>query len=172
MRDIKKVIVVAIGTNYAIGLNGRMPWTLQRADMKHFVDLTMGFPIIMGRKTYESFPRRPLPNRTNIVITHQAKHLFPECVVVDSLERGINVARSSGKDKAFIIGGAQVYTEALPIADEIELTLIHHEFPCDTRFPSIDTFLTWRETHRTDYEPDEKNQYKYSFIRLERVRKG
>jgi len=164
---MKLVIVVAIGTNYAIGKNGRMPWTNQRADMKHFVNLTMGFPIIMGRKTYESFPKRPLPNRTNIVITRQDPYPDPSCVRVGSLTEAIAVAKSEGKGKAFIIGGGEIYREALPLVDEIELTLFHNEFEADTKFPAID-WMTWYdlESVREDHPADEKNEYPYSFIRL------
>lgn len=168
---MKVVIVVAIGSNYAIGKNGRMPWTRQRSDMKHFVNLTMGFPIIMGRKTYESIPGRPLPNRTNIVITRQDPYPDPNCVRARSLGEALAMAEQEGAEKAFVIGGGEIYREALPFADEIELTLFHHEFDADTKFPAID-WLVWQdmESVREDHPPDEKNEYPYSFIRLQRKR--
>lgn len=166
------IILVAIGSNYAIGKDGKLPWHgKQREDMKHFVDLTLGFPIIMGRKTYESIPKRPLPHRTNIVITRQDPYLDPNCIAVPSLADAIDAARKEDSDKAFVIGGGEIYKQALPLAHEIQLTLFHHEYEADIRFPAIDTLLTWREVERTDHEADHKNEHKYSFIRLVRVRK-
>jgi dihydrofolate reductase len=155
-------IVVAIAKNNAIGKNNQLLWHLP-ADLKHFKQITSGGTIIMGRKTYESIGK-PLPNRRNIIVTRQ--NIYIEgCEVVNSIGNALNVCK--GDEEVFIIGGAEIYKQAMGITDRIYLTEVHHTFDADTFFPEINT-KEWKETERTDYQPDEKNQYPYSYVTLER----
>lgn len=163
------IIIVAIGQDGAIGIGGRLPWQgQQRADMKRFVKLTTGFPIIVGRKTYESFQKRPLPDRVNIVITRNAKYPGDGCVPVPSLAAALARAEQEYKEKVFVIGGNEIYRQTLPCADELNLTLIHGHFDADTFFPSIDRTV-WREIDRISHEADERNVHPYSFVTLEKT---
>ncbi|HUH32537.1 MAG TPA: dihydrofolate reductase, partial [Daejeonella sp.] len=133
------------------------------ADLKHFKQLTIGHPVIMGRKTYDSMGK-PLPNRRNIVITKQDLQI-PGCEVVHSVKEALEV--SSAEELVSIIGGATIFTQSMDLIDTIYLTCIHHLFEADTFFPKIDTEL-WKITEREDYEADEKNPYPYSFITYKR----
>ena len=174
---MRKIILVAVDQNYGIGIHGRLPWQgLQRADMKRFIDLTtkpIGFPLIMGRKTYDSFPNRPLPGRMNIVITRrQPENLIPGCTVVNSIETAIEAAEQEGKNKAFIIGGAEIYRQMLPMADELNLTMIYHEFEANTFFPLKRLprgFSSWEQVDVENHPADDKNRYPYSFMRFLKV---
>jgi len=120
----------------------------------------MGAPIIMGRKTYESIGK-PLQGRTSIVITKNLNYKADGCIVVNSLESAIDAANEY--NEAFIIGGEQIYREAMKAADKIYLTRVYESFEGDSFFHEIDTKI-WKETERKDYEADEKNKYKYSFF--------
>lgn len=167
---MKIIILAAIGSNYAIGKNGALPWQgEQRGDMARFVQVTKGFPIIVGRRTYESFTKKPLPNRTNIVITRCTNNLQPGCIMTNSLEGAVATAKQEGKEKVFIVGGAEIYRQAISLADELDVTLIYHEFQADTFFPVIDP-MVWRETRRSEFPSDEKNKHSYAFIGFERIR--
>jgi dihydrofolate reductase len=150
--------------NRVIGHENRLPWHLP-ADLQHFKAITIGKPVLMGRKTWESIGR-PLPGRTNIVITRDAGYIAEGCVVAHSLEEAVRAAGEVAE--VMVIGGAQLYREALPLADTLYLTLVHAEFQGDTRFPEWRA-EQWRETGRTDHEPDDRNPHAYSFITLERV---
>ncbi len=156
-------IVVAISQNHAIGKDNKLLWYLPK-DLKHFKEITTGHTVIMGRKTYESVGK-PLPNRRNIIITRQAITI-EGCEVVDSVETALALCRDEAE--VFIVGGAEIYRQALHLTDRIYLTLIHENFEGDTYFPEIKPDL-WKETERQDYEPDEKNLLPYSFITYERV---
>lgn len=165
---MKKIILVAVDQNLAIGRGNRLPWQgQQREDMRRFKQVTMGFPIIMGRKTYESFPKRPLLGRMNIVVTRQASYQESGCVAVNSLEEAFRAANTKEKECVFVIGGAEIYQQALPTVDELYVTIIHHRFEADTFFPAIDNHL-WRQTRKEDFESDETNHHPYSFIQFER----
>ncbi|GAB2685411.1 dihydrofolate reductase DfrA [Mucilaginibacter koreensis] len=155
-------IVVAKAQNNAIGKDNQLLWHLP-ADLKHFKDITSGHTIIMGRKTYDSIGRA-LPNRRNIVVTRQPLQLNG-CEVVSSLNEALKLC--STEAEAFIIGGAQIYKQALPATHRIYLTEIHQEFEADTFFPAISP-AEWNEIGREDFEPNEKNPLPYSFITLER----
>ena len=157
-------IIVATAENNAIGKDNQLIWHLP-ADLKHFKNLTSGHPILMGRKTYESIGRA-LPKRTNIIISRNKDLSIPNCLVFNSLEKGIEEALKINED-VFIIGGAELYKMALPLADKIYLTKVHQEFDADTFFPTIDT-NEWQETAREKHEADEKNTIAYSFISLVR----
>lgn len=155
--------IVAVGENNAIGKNNQLLWHMP-ADLKHFKDITSGRSIIMGRKTFDSVGK-PLPKRRNIVVTRQ-DIAIPGCEVVKSVEEGLELCK--GEDEVFIGGGAEIYKLAMHLTDRIYLTIIHKNFDADTFFPEIDNKI-WKETEREDHAPDDKNQYAYSFITLERV---
>jgi len=159
-------IIVAVAENNVIGKDNDLIWHLPR-DMKHFKETTTGHFIIMGRKTFES-NRRPLPNRTNVIITRDKDFNAEGCVVVHSLEDALKVAKDD--PEAFIIGGGVIYKMALPIVDRIYLTKIHHTFEGDTFFPELD-MNEWEEISCQDFEPDEKNKYPFSIIILDRKKK-
>lgn len=161
---MKISVIVAMAANRVIGHENRLPWHLP-ADLKHFKATTLGKPVVMGRRTWESIGR-PLPGRTNIVITRDTAYTAEGCVVVHSLDEGIRAAGEAAE--VMIIGGAGLYRQALPLADTLYLTLIHGEFAGDTHFPEWRQDA-WRETGRVDHEPDENNSHAYSFITLERV---
>ena len=156
--------IVAIAEDGAIGRQGDLLCSLP-ADMKHFKEVTMGHSIIMGRKTFESFPRRPLPGRQNIVITRNVSWQYPGVTVVHSLEEAIAAAET---DVAFIIGGAQVYEQALPLVDVLHLTRIHARWAsADAYFPVIHP-NEWQEVSREHHESDHRNAYEFDFITLKR----
>ena len=154
--------VVAHSRNRVIGRDGDLPWHLP-ADLKHFKNLTTGHPIIKGRKTFESIGK-PLPNRTNIVITRQQDFEAEGCLVAHSLSEALMMAQQMDSD-VFIIGGAEIYKQAMFLADTIYLTEVHHSFEGDTFFPEIDSVL-WQETSREEYKADEKNAYDFAFVTL------
>ena len=157
-------IIVAAAENDAIGKGNKLIWHLSD-DLKRFKSLTSGHHIIMGRKTFESFPK-PLPNRTHVVITRQADYSAPKGVIlVNSLEDAIDVAKNDSK--AFIIGGGQIYKQAMSLVDKIELTRVHHDFEADTYFPKIDTTI-WKETSNVFHKKDEGHDYEFSFLTYER----
>jgi dihydrofolate reductase len=161
---MKISLVVAMGAGRVIGRGNQLPWHLP-ADLRHFRKLTTGKPIIMGRKTHESIGR-PLPERTNIVVTRNAAYRAPGCLVVHSLEEALQAVAQH--EEAMVIGGAQLYRQALPGADSLYITLIRHEFAGDTFFPELNA-AEWREIGRTDCEADDKNPWPYSFIHLQRI---
>lgn len=159
-------IIVAVAENNVIGKDNDLIWHLPR-DMKHFKETTTGHFIIMGRKTFES-NGRPLPNRTNVIITRDKDFKAEGCVVVYSLEEALKLAKDD--PEAFIIGGGVIYKIALSLADRIYLTKIHQSFEGDTYFPELD-MNEWAEISCQDFEPDEKNKYPFSIIILDRIRK-
>jgi dihydrofolate reductase len=162
---VKISIVVAMAANGVIGRDNQLPWHLP-ADLKHFRQITMGKPILMGRKTYESIGR-PLPGRTSIVITRDEGYIAEGCVVVHSIEAAMQAA--GDQEEIMVIGGAEFYRQVLPATDTIYLTLIHANVEGDTCFPEL-VDSEWREVESTDFEADEKNPHRYSFVRLDRVR--
>ena len=164
---MKISIVVAMAANGVIGRDNQLPWHLP-ADLKHFKQTTMGKPILMGRKTWESIGR-PLPGRNNIVITRDNDYTAEGCVVVGSIEAAMLAAGE--QDELMVIGGAELYRQLLPRAETIYMTRVHETFDGDTRFPEISN-SEWHQVARSDYEADENNPYDYSFIRLERVHAG
>ena len=162
MKSIKAI--VAVDENWAIGRQGNLLCHLP-ADMRHFKQVTMGSSIVMGRKTFESFPRRPLPGRQNIVITRNADWQYPGATVVHSLEDAIQAAET---DTVFIIGGAQVYELALPCVDVLHLTVIHARWAtADAFFPALD-MSEWEEVSREHHASDHRNAYEFDFVTLKR----
>jgi dihydrofolate reductase len=159
-------LVVAVAENDVIGRRGTLPWHL-REDLRRFKALTLGKPILMGRRTYQSIGKA-LPGRTNLVLTRSAGFQAADCTVVGSLEQA---RLAAGADSALmVIGGAEVYRQCLPAAARIHLTLVH------TRVEQGDTFFAewrgsdWRETFRERHAAGDKDDFDYSFITLERAR--
>ena len=156
-------IIVAIAQNFAIGLNNDLLFHLPD-DLKRFKKITTGKALIMGRRTFFSLPKAPLPNRRNIVVTDIPGEIFDGCESVGSIEEA--VALIQNESEAFIIGGGMLYKQFYPLAGKLYLTLVHKEMEADTFFPVID-FSDWRETSREDLF-DEKNGFHYSYLDLVR----
>tara|TARA_R110000868_G_scaffold28547_9_gene106995 strand:+ start:7139 stop:8065 length:927 start_codon:yes stop_codon:yes gene_type:complete len=157
-------VIVAAAENDAIGLGNKLIWHLSD-DLKRFKNLTNGHHIIMGRKTFESFPK-PLPNRTHVVITRQADYKVPEgVIIVNSLEDAIDASKND--TQPFIIGGGQIYKQAMTLADKIELTRVHERFEADTYFPKID-LTVWKETANVFHKKDADHDHEFSFLTYER----
>lgn len=154
-------IIVAAGENNAIGKDNDLIWHLSD-DLKRFKKLTSGHCIIMGRKTFESFPK-PLPNRTHIVITRQPDYKAPNgVIIVNSLEDALDASRKD--QQPFIIGGGEIYKLAMPLVDKLEITRVHHSFEdADTFFPIIDTSI-WKDVKTVFHDKDEDHDYAFSFI--------
>ena len=159
------VIMVAAAENGVIGRDNTIPWKL-KADQQRLKALTMGKPIVMGRKTFESL-RRPLPGRTNIVITRDATYRAPGAIVTTSFENALVIARGDALRRAAteiaIIGGVDIYTRALPITDRLEITEVHARIEGDTLFPPIDAAL-WQETGRTRHAAGADDTADYSYV--------
>lgn len=156
-------IVVATDERGGIGLNGALPWHLSE-DLKRFKAITMGKPIVMGRKTFDSIGR-PLPGRRNVVISRQSGLHLSGCTVVGSFDAALR--SSADAPEVCVIGGAEIYRLALPVAQRIHLTRLHATFGADTFFPLIDP-AEWSELDRLDHPVDSANPIGYSFITLER----
>ena len=157
-------IIAAIGKNNALGKDNQLIWHLP-ADLKRFKSVTIGHHVIMGRKTFESLGK-PLPNRTTIIITRSKEFIADGCIVVNSLTQAIQAAKED--ENPFILGGAEIYKQAMELADVLDLTFVHHEFGADVFFPEIDKTI-WKEASREDFSKDEKNKYDYSFVKYERI---
>ena len=157
-------IIVAVAKNGVIGDKNTLLWHL-REDMIHFRTTTSGHPVVMGRKTYDSIGR-PLPKRTNVVITRDTNLAIEGCTVVHSLEEA--VAMFDKSEEVFIIGGAQIYAQALAISDRIYLTVIDKEYEGDTSFPEID-YSAWKEISREEYVRGEEFEHPFAFITLEKL---
>lgn len=158
-------LIVAMDRNRVIGNKNQLPWHLP-ADLKHFKELTMGKPIIMGRKTFESIGK-PLPGRRNLIVSTQQDYQVNGCEVFSSLVSAIEAAQKD-QHEIMIIGGATIFAQALPLASRLYLTIIDHEFTGDTFFP-VWVKTEWQEIKREQHAPDEKNVYRYSFVDLKRV---
>ena len=156
-------LIVAVGENNEIGKHGRMPWHLP-ADLKHFKTLTLGKPVIMGRRTFEAIGK-PLPQRRNIVVTRNPTFHSQGCETTASLTDALVLA--VGAPEVMVIGGGEIYREAFPRAQRIYLTRVHARFEADTFFPALDP-VEWRESACEDHAADERNLFAYSFLTLER----
>ena len=152
--------------NRIIGQNGRLPWRLP-TDMQRFVELTMGKPVIMGRKTYDSIPAKykPLKGRTNIILTRNPDYAAPGCLIVNSPEAALIAAGNA--EEIMIGGGSAIYAAFLPIAHRLYLTLIDAQFDGDATFPAYNQ-ANWQTIHHNTHRPDEKNKFRYQFLTLER----
>jgi len=156
-------IVVAMDRNRLIGSGGSLPWHLP-ADLRHFKRTTMGKSVIMGRRTHQSIGK-PLPGRVNIVVTSDREYPAPGCAVASSLDGAIDAAEEA--QEIMIIGGAELYRQALPRTGRIYLTRIDAAFKGDTWFPEID-WKEWRVREEAEFSADDRNAFKYSFLTLER----
>ncbi|NDW10014.1 dihydrofolate reductase [Dysgonomonas sp. 520] len=162
---LTKSIIVAVDNNNAIGKDNKLLCHLPN-DLKYFKSVTSGHPVIMGRKTFDSLPNGPLPNRRNIVLSRQ-DILIDGCEVCHSMNEALELCKD--EEVVFIIGGASIYKDAMTIADKLYVTYIDHTFEnTDAFFPNIDT-TEWEEVSRTYNSPDEKNRYAHSFVLYRRV---
>lgn len=161
---MKLSLIVAMATNRTIGINKKMPWHLS-ADLKQFKKITLGHPIIMGRKTFESIGR-PLPGRQNIIISRDINYQQEGCLVFNNLDTALQYC--SDQEAAFVIGGATLYEVTLEHAEGLYITQIHKSFKGDTWFPEIDA-AKWREVKREDINDDASVDFKYSFICYDRI---
>jgi dihydrofolate reductase len=159
-------LIVAASTNNVIGAEGGLPWRLS-ADLRRFKEITMGKPIVMGRKTWESIGR-PLPGRQNIVVTRQSGYQAEGCTVVDSARKAIDAAGDA--DEVMIIGGGNLYEHFLPLADRIYLTRVTADIEGDTVFPELAP-SDWQIVSSTSFAADEVNDYDTEFQVLRRLRK-
>lgn len=157
-------LIAAVADNRVIGRNNELPWRLP-ADMKRFRELTTGHAVIMGRRSHDSIGR-PLPQRTNIVVTRRADLQAPGCIVVTSLEQAFSICQTEAE--IFVLGGADIYAQTLHRAERLYLTLVHATVAGDTLFPAID-WTVWREIARQCHEPDEHHAYPYTFADFERT---
>ncbi|MDR1225257.1 MAG: dihydrofolate reductase [Tannerella sp.] len=152
-------IIAAIAANRAIGVNNDLPWRLPN-DMKRFRQLTTGHPVLMGRKTFESLPNGALPNRTNIVITRNHTLSFENCILFGNIQDAI---REYHQEEVFVIGGASIYSQMMPFADKLYITLVRHSVEnADTFFPEINKD-EWIMIEQEDFPDDEKHLYPYTF---------
>lgn len=156
-------IIAAAGENNALGKDNDLVWHLPD-DFKRFKKLTSGHHIIMGRKTFDSFPQ-PLPNRTHVVVTRKENWKKAGIVVVHSLERAVEL---TGEDpQPFIIGGGEIYNQSMDVADRIELTRVHETFEADTFFPEIDE-QKWKLIAEEFHDKDEKHKYAFTYLTYEK----
>lgn len=158
-------VIVAVAENGVIGREGRMAWRIPE-DLKRFRRLTTPHPIIMGRKTWASIGKA-LPERENVVITRQKAFAAPGAVVVHSLGEALDHARARGATDAFVIGGGEIYREALPLADVLHVTHVHARVEGDATFPPIEA-TRWRETAREEREQADPQPLRYAFVTYER----
>ncbi|GGG06511.1 dihydrofolate reductase [Pontibacter amylolyticus] len=158
-------IVVAIAENNVIGKDNQLIWHLP-ADLRHFKQKTMGHPMIMGRKTFESIGK-PLPGRTTIIVTRQEDYKAEGCIVMNSVEEAIAKGKELDSEQVSIVGGAEIYKQALPYVDTLYLTEVHYAFDGDTFFPDLQK-EEWQEVSAESHQQDEKNEYAYTFKELRR----
>lgn len=159
-------LIVAMDRSGGIGKDNQVPWHLSD-DLKRFKTLTMGHHIIMGRKTYESIGKN-LPGRVSVVITRKPDFFEEGALVANSFEEALQLARDAGENEAFIIGGGQIYSLALPLANRIYLTQVDTQAECDVFFPEFD-LDQWVSTQTTFHEADDRNQYSYTIKTLEKT---
>lgn len=162
-------MIAAVAQNGIIGKDNDLVWNLPD-DMKYFMQTTSGHPIIMGRKNYESIPDkfRPLPNRTNIIVTRNIDYLAEGAIVVNSLEDALESARETGSPEVFIIGGGEIYSIGFPYADKLYLTEIEGIYDGDTFFPEFDRD-EWKETSRIHHSTDDRHETAFDFVVYDRI---
>ena len=151
-------MIAAVAENNALGKNNDLLWHLPN-DFKRFKEITSGHHIIMGRKTFESFPK-PLPNRTHVIITRQKDFKKENCIVVQDIEKAIAVCPTN--EDLYIIGGGEIYKQSMLFADQLDITKVHHSFDADVYFPEIDPEI-WELTSETFNPKDEKHLFDYTF---------
>lgn len=151
-------LIAAVAENNALGKDNQLLWHLPD-DFKRFKNITSGHHIIMGRKTFESFPK-PLPNRIHVIITRQKDYQPEACLIVDSLAKAISVCPKD--EELFIIGGGEIYNQSIEMADKLDITRVHHTFDADTFFPEID-LTKWKLTSEEYHPKDEKHRFDFTF---------
>ena len=151
-------LIAAVAENNALGKDNQLLWHLSD-DFKRFKSITSGHHIIMGRKTFESFPK-PLPNRTHVIVTRQKEYTSQNCIVVDSLQSAIAICPKG--EEIFIIGGGEIYNQSIEIADKLDITKVHHAFNADTFFPEID-LKKWKLISAEFHPKDEKHLFDFTF---------
>ena len=161
-------LLVAMDENRGIGIENRLPWRLS-TDLTRFKNLTMGHCLVMGRKTYESIGKL-LPGRTMIVITRNLAYQAKGCLIAHSVDEALNMAAVSGEIEVFIIGGGEIFSQTIELADRVYLTLVHSQANVDVYFPKIDE-SQWIQLESTDYPAGEKDQYFHTYRILERITK-
>ncbi len=162
--------IAALAKNRVIGKNNDLPWRLPD-DMKFFMETTKGHHVIMGRKNYDSLlPRfKPLPHRTNIVITRQKNFEAPGCIVLHAVEPGLEIARKNAEEECFIIGGAEIYKLAMPHTTRLYLTEIDAVVDGDTYFPEIDQ-QKWKEVSRVHHAADARHAYAFDIVVYDKIK--
>jgi len=159
-------LVVAVAENGVIGADNGLPWRL-KGDMRHFKAVTMGKPVIMGRKTFQSIGK-PLPGRTNIVLTRKEDFVPDGVILVGSLDEALDAARQTGASEVCVIGGGDIYAQALPRADRLHLTRVHMKARGDTYFPEIDP-ADWHEVSREHHAASAEDTAAFTIHRLDRT---
>jgi dihydrofolate reductase len=158
-------IIAAVGENNETGCRNELPWRLP-ADLRRFKELTVGHPVVMGRKTFESLPNGPLPGRQNIVLSRNPIFTSENCIVFSSLTDAL--IKLSRENEVFIIGGSQIYRQVLPYADKLYLTRVHACFPeADVFFPEFDR-MNWKKVNEIRHPADEQNMYSFTFYEFEK----
>lgn len=152
------ILIAAVAENNALGKNNDLLWHLPN-DFKRFKEVTSGHYIVMGRKTFESFPK-PLPNRTHVIITRQKDFKHEGCIVVSDIEKAI--AACPENEDIYIIGGGEIYTQSIHFADQLDITKVHHSFDADVYFPEINPDI-WELTNETFHPKDEKHLFDFTF---------
>ena len=162
-------IIAAVAENRVIGKDNDLVWKLPK-DMRYFMDTTSGHHVIMGRKNYESLPHkfRPLKNRVNIVVTRQSGYTASGTEIVNSIQDGLDYAENNGEREVFIIGGGEIYTESMDTVTRMYITEVKESFEGDTFFPEFDRNL-WKEVSRIPNFPDDKHQFAFDFVVLEKT---
>ncbi|WP_404368536.1 dihydrofolate reductase [Marinobacter sp.] len=168
---MRKALIVAMSRNRVIGRNNKLPWYLP-GDLRYFKQVTMGKPIIMGRKTWDSIGR-PLPGRLNVVVSRDPDWEAPDGTVKagsleDAFVRAEARAEIENREEIMVIGGGQIYAEALPHVDRMYVTLVHDEVPGDAWFPEVN-WQEWEEIGREDFSASDNNPYDYSFLVYQRL---
>ena len=159
-------IIVAIAQNLAIGKNNDLLWHLS-ADLKHFKQLTSGHTVIMGERTYLSLPKRPLPNRRNIIISDRMEAQYEGCEVAHSIAEAAALCRPD--EESFVIGGGSIYRQFMPLADRLHITWVYRDFEADTFFPAIDEKI-WQPVETSERMCDEASGLEFAFVTYERVK--
>jgi dihydrofolate reductase len=164
------ILVAAVSENGVIGRDNRLPWRL-KSDVEHFRAVTVGKPVIMGRKTYESIGK-PLKGRTTIVVSRDADFAAPGVLVAAVLDAALAAARGDalrrGADAIIVAGGAEIYLQTMPLATRLEITQVYKSVDGDARFPAINPQV-WRETTRVEHEPGAEDEAAFAFITCERA---
>jgi dihydrofolate reductase len=161
-------LVAAVATNRVIGKDNDLPWRLPD-DMKFFMETTINHFVVMGRKSYEALPPKfkPLPNRVNIIITRQTDYQAGNCIITGTIEEALKYAETHNQREVFIIGGGNIFTQAMPLADKLYLTEVKASIEGDTFFPEYD-HSQWREISRQQHAIDDRHNYEFDFVIYDR----